>query len=460
MQGSKAMQVKGKGKRPRVSNIAKLSAKEPIPFNNGSQTFSFVHNVAYLPFLPPDDDFAINMLSARLNSVTNFACIDTKKDYCAGNGFADSQGRELPKAFTEWTNSLNLRNQSLISINRQSFEDFFTWGNVPIEIVKFRVNGKNKLFIYPHSFMEWRLCKPDNNDIVQEAIQSKIFLRNGYLTAEMLKRCKHLPIYNPMKTEKENWKYDKETDTYRTLFWYKNVVSGFPYYGMASNVASMIYQILEYKGARFNIDEFDNNLVSSGVLALKGQLGQDEADRIGKKVINSHTGDGKRGRVIVVASEEGIDGSDFHNINTQRDGSFTNADEKWTQKIILANKWDSILAGLVSPSTLGKGSGFLTKILEEKLRSVIKPAQQHFFEEVWKHILKIANEWMNLGIDGLDMQFSNAIDISGLTDVDITEAVQVNEVRTAKGLPEDPDKKGVYMKGKSAKEKGGEDVQN
>ena len=455
MQGAKAMPVKGKQKKPRVSNQVRLDPNNPIPFQTGSNTFSFIHGVSYLPFLPPKDNYAQDLLEARLLSVTNFACIDTKKDYCAGVGFIDANSAELPKEAIEWFKCMNLKGNSLTGINKQIFEDFFTWGNIPIEVVRFTVADVKKLFVYPHSFLEWRLGKPNEDDVVDYAIQSKLFLRNGYITAEMLKKSKKLPIYNPMKTEKENWFYDKETDTYRTLFWYHNRVSGIQHYGLPSNVASMIYQILEYKEPRYNLDNFDNNLVSSGILALKGQLGQEEADRIGKKVINTHTGDGKRGRVIVVASEEGVDGSDFHKLDNKTDGSYIEATKSWEQKIILANKWDAILAGIVSPSTLGKGASFIRIIYEEKLKSVIRPAQQHLMEHVWSHILGIANKWLNLGIDGLNLQFDNAIDISGLTDVDITEAVQVNEVRKAKGLPEDPNMAGVYMKSK----KGGENVQ-
>jgi hypothetical protein len=133
-------------------------------------------------------------------------------------------------------------------------------------------------------------------------------------------------------------------------------------------------------------------------------------------------------------------------MDIEKDGSFIQADDKWSQKIILANQWDAVLAGIISPSTLGKGSGFITKILENKLITVIKPAQRDVLDEVWLNIFDIAQKWMGLPFDQFDVVFKNTIDISGLTDVDITPAVQINEVRKAKGLPEDPTRKGEYMK--------------
>lgn len=462
MQGNKSKAViKSKTKKLNVSNQISLDAENPIPIGHGNNVFSYVHNVSYIPFLQPKDNFGQLLLEARYSSVTHNACINTKKDYCAGVGFHYPDGTELDKDFETWLKSMNLKNQSAVKINQILFEDKFTWGNVPIEVVRMTVMGKNKMFVYPHSFLEWRLGKPNEDDVVTEALQSKLFLRsNGYLTAESLKRSKRLPIYNPMNTEKQNW-FKDEKGVYRTLIWYKNDVSGFPYYGMPSALAALIYEILEYKSARYNLDNFDNNMVVAAILALKGQLSQEEANRLSKQIIKTHTGDGKRGRTVVLASEEGIDGSDLHKMDTKTDGSFNESDNLWTQKIILANEWDSILAGIISASTLGKGSGFLTKILENKFRFVIQPEQKDVVTEVWSNIFNIAKSWLNLDIDVDKIAIKNSIDISGLTDVDITPAVTVDEVRTAKGLSEIGGEEGKKMLGAKAqqqKQTGGEDV--
>lgn len=453
--------IKGKKRKPRISNKVTIDSKDPIPLKQGSLTFSIVHKDAYLPFLPPKDDFALNLLEARLLSPTGNQCINTKKDYCAGEGFIDKNDKELPKEFLEWCKSMNLKNQSAVKLTRNAFEDLFTYGNVPIELVRFTVGGVKKLFVYVHSFLEWRLGKPDDNDIVQYAVQSKLFLRDNYIvTSDVIKKSKKLPIYNPNNNEKDNWEKDKDDKSVeRTMIWYKNSITGMPHYGLPSNIGAFINEVLEYKGARYNLDEFENGMVASALLALKGNLSQEEADRIGKRLISTYTGDGKRARTFVVASEEGIEGSELHKMDTQRDGSFTESDDKWCQKIIMANNWDAVLMGVINSSTLGKGSGFITKILENKFKSVILPAQQDIMDEVWNTILKIADAWLGFGLDQFEISIKNSIDISGLTDVDITPAVQVNEVRIAKNLPEDPAMKGVYMKatkpaGEPAKEEG------
>jgi hypothetical protein len=454
-----------KGAKGAVSNLAKLDPKRPIPLDGSGQAFSFINNVSYLPFLPPKDSFAKLLVEARLLSATSNACVVTKKDYCAGAGFHDASNvdQELDPKILEWFESMNLKNESVNRINKNIFEDFFTHGNVPIEVVRFTVAGTRKLFIYPHNFLEWRLCKPNDDDIVEEAIQSKLFLKefNAFITADQLKKSKKLPIYNPLNSDKQNW-YKDGKGVERTIIWYKNRVTSFPYYGLPSYISALIYELLEYKGARYNLDLLENEMVVPTVLALKGQVSPEEAKRVGKDIIDSYTGDGKRGRTVVVASEEGIDGSDIHKLDTEKDGSYKEADDKWSQKIILSHQWDSVLAGIVSPSTLGKGSGFVTKVLENKLNTVIRPAQQDLVDEVWNHIFTIAEDWLKLPFSKYDMSIKNAIDISGLTDVDITDAVQKNEVRKAKGLAEDPALKGVYMKSPAAaanpQNNGGENV--
>lgn len=447
-------------KKTSVNNEVRINAKNPIPFENG-RAFSFVNTTQYLPFLGENPNFGQDLLEARLSSATHNRCVVTKRRYCAGDGFVDmNKGADLEPQFVEWLSSVNMKNEPATEINKRIFEDYFTWGNVPIELVRFTSRKKKYFFVYVHNFLEWRLCKPDADDIVTHAIQSKLFLDNTVLTNDDIEKSKMLPIYNPRRREKDNW-YKDENGVERTLIWYKNSVSGFQYYGLPSAVASMIYQLLEYKGARYNLDNFDNNMVVSALLALKGNLSQKEADRIGKKAIQTHTGDGKRGRVMVVASEEGIDGSSLHTFDTAKDGSYTTADDKWMQKILLANEWDAVLAGIQSPSTMGKGSGFITKIVEHINKTVILPAQQDLMDNVWDTVFKIGAEWMGWNLEAYNLAIKSNVDISGLTDVDITPAVTVDEVREAKGLPKDDSGKGnMYLGELQAKQnkKGGDNV--
>ncbi|MFB6453712.1 hypothetical protein ACE38W_00450 [Chitinophaga sp. Hz27] len=450
-------------KSPLVSNDIRIDARDPIPFKNTGFAYSIVAGAKYLPFLSSgnySDSLMNDLLEARLLSPTHNRCITSKAKYSSGSGFQHTAGTDLDEKFMDWLKVMNQRREGLTRINRQLFESHYTWGNTPIEVVRYKVAGTPYFCVYIHNAREWRLGTPDDTDIVRYGVQSKLFLHSkGYLSAAQLKNSKTLPIYNPLCSEKDNW-YIDENGTQRTLIWYKNDFTGIDYYGLPSAISSMINQVLEYKGARYNLDNFENNMVVSAILALKGNLSQEEADRIGKKVIQTHTGDGKRGRVQVVASEEGITGSELHTMDTTKDGSFIEADHTWQQKIFMANEWDPILCGMLSDSTMGKGAGFLTKVLEQANNTVIRPDQQSCYEDVWFHILTIGKAWMGWNIDPANISIKSNIDISGLTDVDITPAVKRNEVRRAKNLPEDPSPAGDMYLSDLKSQKGGKDVQN
>lgn len=463
-----------------IVDQAELSAKTPLPFESG-KGFSYVSSSPYLQFLSPDDKYAKLLLEGRLLSATHNACITTKRDYCAGSGFHHIEAnKRIDKKLLDWLKSVNMKDESAVEINRQIFEAFFTWGNIPIEMVRYEFAGKRYFCVYPHNLMEWRLGEPDSDGIVKYAIQSKLFLQDQFVFSnEKDSKTRKLPIYNPRNLNRSraqatpgfNWVKDGNVE--RSLIWYKHSVSGFDNYGLPSAVAALIYQILEYKGARYNLDNFENNMVVSAILALKGSMSQPELNKIGKRIITAHTGDGKRGRVVVVGSEEGIDGSDIHNLDTHQEGSFKEIDTAWSEKIILANQWDAVLAGIVSPSTFGKGSNFVTKILEIKKNTVIKPAQRDLMDKVWSRIFTEVGKWMGWKIDVDNIEIKDAVDISGLTDVDITPAVKINEVRQSRGLPKDTTEKGdmylgelkgeqmqgVYVKAPSKSKKKEKDVQ-
>lgn len=434
-------------KKTKVSNEAVIDAVEPIPFASKGYRFSSNHDTEYLPFLGNQADFGQTILEARLLSATHSACINTKGEFIAGQGFIDINNKDIDEGIADWFKCVNLKSQSVSDINKAIQESYLTFGNVPIELVRVNVAGERRLYIYVHNFLECKLSTPNADDICEKVLISKQF-NNGNPTLEQVDTSRELPLYNKFNSEEDNWKYDEgDENVSRTMIWYKNEVAGIDYYGLPSSIASLIYQILEYKGARYNLDNFENNMIIDAFMFLKGNLSQEEANKIGKGIRKSHTGDGKRGRVAVFASEEGIEDVVLKTLDTHKDGSYIEADNKWSDKIILANEWDAILAGIVAPSSLGKGSGYLTKIIEWKMSSVIKPAQKELMDKVWNIIFDICEKHIGLPFRNYNLKINNAIDISGLTDVDITEAVQINEVREARGLPKDGRREGEYLKG-------------
>lgn len=425
-------------KKKIITNQVKLDDENPIPFEFGGFAFSNINRRRYIPFLQPNDDFFKTLLEAKTLSSTQNACIETKKDYCAGKGMIEKDDKDFDPAFSEWMLRVNARNESAHTINRKAFGTHMTFGNTPVEVVRFTTGGKKKVFIYVHSPLEWRLEWPDDNTgIVKNAIHSKLFLRVGYVSNSLLKDSRTVPIYdlsNPANPK--NWMRD-DWGAERTMIWLRNDMDGYDYYGMPQSVSSLINQVLEYKGARYNLDNLDNNMVVGGLLTLKGAVTQDEANIVAKSIIKSHTGDGKRGRVAVVASEEDIAGSDFHQYNVKTDGSYLQFDDKQVQKIIMANQWDPMLAGIAPAHSMGKGNTFLRTIYDIKKQTVIAPLQEFLLQNLWIPVQRIIQDHTGLKAADYNLGFKNIDPISIIADVDPTPAIKVNEVRAALDLPVD-----------------------
>src|SRR5687767_1842572 len=91
---SPAKRPVGKSAKVSASNIAKVDPNNPIPFEHGGKAFSYVHSTEYIPFLTPRDNFGLHLLEARMLSTTHNACVTTKRNYCAGNGFQDADSKE------------------------------------------------------------------------------------------------------------------------------------------------------------------------------------------------------------------------------------------------------------------------------------------------------------------------------------------------------------------------------
>ena len=432
-------------KKAPVTSQAQLDPNNPIPFEFGGTAFSYVNQQRYIPFLFPKDNFFQTLLEAKTLSVTQTACVETKKTYCAGRGLYDIDNADIPTVITDWFNRINGKGDSALTLSRKAFGSHFTFGNTPIEIVRFSVAGKKKLFIYVHNVLEWRLAWPDDNGNVTQAIYSKLFLRQNVIAADLLKNAVTLPLYNSdTPNAKSNWFEDpKKPGVFRTMIWLKNDMDGYEHYGMPSSIASLMNQVQEYSYTRYDIDNLENNMVIGGILALKGNLSPEEATRIGKQVNKTYTGNGKRGRTLVVSSEEGIDGSAYHQNNLRTDGSFTEAGDKVMTKIIMANEWDPLLAGTANEKAFGKGNTYLRTIYEIKKKTTIDPAKDFLMTNLWNVVFGIASVWFgpSFGIDKLNIGIKDIDPISLLSDVDPSPAITVDEIRAAVGLPPHADPK-------------------
>lgn len=460
MQGnSKGAVVARKSSKVNVSNEIKLDPKNPIPFELSGTSFSFFEQShQYIPFLGNNDDFFNILQEARLLSPTQNACINTRKTYCLAGGITI---KDLPKGKTlkkhnpelyEFMKCVNNRDESLNSIIGDILESFDTYGNAFIEIVKGKVAGKPFVYVYVWNTPECRLAQPkDENLPAKYVLKSQRFLKQGIFkfTSDDVTK---LPLLSKRKI-KDGWKSD-EKGTKRIVIHLKRKMSGYSHYGMPESIACLTHQILEYRGARYNLDLFDNNLNQGGIMVIKGNMSQKEATEKARLVHNQHAGPGKAGRWVFIATEGGIEGSEAHPFDTQKEGSYIELDKSLENKILVQNRWHKVLAGLDDGSALGKGSGYLKTIYDIALKTVIRPQQEMIMENFLMPFFEIVDEHMGTKFSELDLIFHNATPASFIQMLKNPDAaVTRNEVRSELGLSEDSTSAGnEYMsQGKSQK---------
>lgn len=397
-----------------VTNEVKLDPQSPIPMDFGMFSAYSNNGNAYIPFLNPGDNFFNILAEARSLSVTHNACITTKTDYTVGEGIIASQNSNSADAtaFQEWAKYVNNRRESLHNVLRKVVDGYLEWGNQPVEIVRLMIGKKKFLFVYPKNTMDCRLSWPDDNDEVKSVIISKVFRANKDGRRTFIydpQAAKDIPLYKRGPGNKDQyWKKDETGNAQRTMLWLKNEVAGYDYYGMPSSVSSINYQKAEYDGIRYNLDNLDNNMVLGGAIFLTGNMPQDEADKVATSIIRRHTGKGKRGRVGVFSSEAGIADAKWVPFDTQKEGSYIELDNKIQDKIIFANQWDAVLAGLQNDSALGKGSGYLEQIYNQKMKTVIRPLQKKILEDFISTLLEIADDWFGTNWSSLELDIQPA----------------------------------------------------
>lgn len=377
-----------------AQNRVKLNAESPIPFELGNQAFVTMGGNSYVPFFSPNDQFAQTLLEARLLSPTQSGCITSKNLYYVGQGLTIQnlkEGQTPDKVWKAMMERANGKRQTMNRVFEKGFESLQTFGNTPYEVVRGTTAGQKFMYIYVKNFLDCRLGKPNENGDIDYVLVSRQFRQKGVLTDAT--KVKKIPLYQAGRAnDADNWLKDGAVE--RTIIWVKNEVAGYDHYGLPRSVPSLIYQVLEYGGARFNLDNLDNNMVIGNAIFLTGGITQEEADRIGSSIVRRHSGHGKRGRTAVFASENGIEDAKVVNMETHKDGSYTEMNEICESKIIFQHDWDAVLAGLKHTSSLGKGGGYLKEVYEQKLKTVIIPGGQRMVEDVFPSLKEIVKIWM------------------------------------------------------------------
>lgn len=421
-------------KKAAASNVATLDIKNPIPYEPTGSSAPFLlskKKKGYLPFLDPKDNFFQLLLEAKILSPTNDACVNSKTNFCIGNGLYLKDESVKNDSFLDFSKKVNKKGQTLDDILESIFNNHFTVGNNFVEIIRGKVGEKKFVRVINRPFLDCRLSEPNEEDICETVLISKRF-RKTTAWSFSEEDTVELPIHYD---EDSGWWKDKHGYEH-CIIHLKNDFPGYDYYGMPDNVSSLPWQLLEYKMARYNLDILENNLVVGGIVFLEGNVSAEEGKKVGQDIIYSHTGDGKRGRWTVVAGGNDISKSTVHEFNNQTEGSYLKMDENVEGKIVDSNNWDSTLYGQHQSGGLGSnGFAYLSSIFDTKNRMVIQPVQNKILTTFLKPLFKIHDDWCGTNFSDLDIGFSSVSPASFIGSLNINNIVTKNEGRNFIGLP-------------------------
>lgn len=444
----------------KVHNNVKLDNDNPLPIYFDNNSFVSIGGHPYLPFFAPDDNHFERFLTIRLLSITQGSCIGDKTLYGAGAGL-NVMDQKFPAAFDK---KINARRQTIDDILKLAFDAYWQDGNVFIEVVRSEFGGDKFVHLYVHNNLDCRLEEPKDGGDPTHALRSREFRRSGILTTT--ERAVRIPLWTDMAIDESMiWQRDeKNRNVQRTMLHIKNTLNGIDGYGLPSNFAGINSSMLEYKATRFNLDNFDNNMFLGGLLAIQGNMSQEEEKRLYRNLRKMYTGEGTFGRILPISSETGITDTKFIPFTATHEGHFIELDKRNEEKIILANQWSKELLDMKNQSGLGKGGGYLKELFKIKYKTVIKPAQDLMMFNFIEPLMSIIDEWKGTDFASLPWYIKPIIPISLEGVLDINSLLTVDEGREEIGREELGSDKGKQLiseitKGKreeGPKEEGGE----
>lgn len=438
--GLERSEKKRNGKTNVVNALSKYPSI-PLPLDYGVASDSYSHKgERYIPFIGRNDNLPNILFEARFCSVTQDSCIKNIVAGTLGKGL-QIKGVELSdiknQVFKDFLSQCNNEGDSFNSFLKDVLDTFKQDGTCFIEVIRISV-GKLKTFkLYKLNNLYTRFGPVDaKTGRPNTVIVSKSFGKKGGMISQPGKPLS-LPLYNEFVNDSKRWKQTAPGE-YRTVLYFRNKVSGIDFYGIPDSYSSIKHQIAEGKSVQYNLDMFENGMVLSGAIVFKSAMTQDEANENARSIITSYTGDGKQGRIAVIASENGIEDFEFIKYETQKDGSFKDLEMMSESKIINSHGWAKEFTGTLDKGGLNKGGEYLMSLWYTKDTTILKPYRQMMMEKVVNPVMRLFKEWINdKEVNDFEFELVGEMPFTLLGDLDANSFVKRKEARSMAGLSTD-----------------------
>lgn len=171
----------------------------------------------------------------------------------------------------------------------------------------------------------------------------------------------------------------------------------------------------------------------SGFLQLFGALSPEEAEAAVLAVEEKFTGTGNNSKLITQVLSDPSMAANFVNLDTRKEGSWTELANLARENIVTAHEWTASMAGLATAGSLGTNQQIRAEF-EIIQNTVIKPIQDQVLSQWLNKTLLEAARFEGKDFGNSQLRILNNSPVSFAGDIMPSEVLTMNEKREILGF--------------------------
>ena len=279
---------------------------------------------------------------------------------------------------------LNADEESLTHLTRKLLFDWKSSGNGYIHIITDR--KRSFASFYHIDYTTVRKAKDNESVIIHPNWRDY----NGTKV-----KSKYIPLF-PNFGEIRDIKGKKATDDkyLHSVYQWSNYEPEFNYYGIPDWMGALNDAVIGYKTQKWNLSRINNAFVNSGVMTIDGDFSEEQAKKITQRFLDTMTGEGNQGKVLVLTREQGaVNETKFTPVTTASDGDWKELNEQTISNLVTAHNWFRSLSGIAD------NTGFDTQRIMNEYQIAMNTtvyAIRKQINDMWKEIAGIEDiEYIN-----------------------------------------------------------------
>jgi hypothetical protein len=346
-----------------------------------------------------DNLFPQGLAILNRRSATHRSILNNKVIYTLGRGFI-TEGNEQLETFIK---SVNNRRESLRKVLKKVINDWYSFGNAYLEVVKMPNNGGVMFF---HKDAALGRIHKQRKHVIFHPDWSQYEGKRHF--------AKALPLYP---------NFERIEGFERSVFHFKQYEPEFIDYGIPDWIAALDAAAIGYKTNRWNLSRLENSFQVSGVLEIVGDMSAEDAKKVKEDLADEFSGEENVGKILAITKQFGEQGSGtrFTPLIQTSDGEWINLHEQSNSDLIVAHNWFRSLSGI------NDSTGFDTKRIRNEYQVAKNTIIGENQDAILSEIIFLINE--HSGINADTLKFRNESPVNLIDLIDVNSIITVDEAR-------------------------------